>query len=214
MTRRGFGRAIVAAMLALSLPLSAVAAHDAKSNDQGGNGDHRDHHGKILVCHKPLGAHPVTIVVSKLAQKAHLRHGDTQGQCPKPPKPPKPVQGTCMFDAATSVYNNGPEATSGTYATGPIRFSWTVATGVVTAPGGYWNELYPSTPPSTTPWAITAGSVSSANSVALKLEASDNGPISFTGTLTGSTLTGLMTGNFYFSASGKVSCTGTGHDHD
>ncbi len=134
---------------------------------------------------------------------------------PKPPEPPKPAQGTCTFDAPTSVYNSGPSSTSPLYATGPIRFSWTVATGLVTVPGGYWNELYPPTPPSTTyPYAITAGTVASTNAVILSLVwPAGSTPMSFNGQLTGSTLTGIMTGNFYFSATGTVSCTGTGHEH-
>ena len=215
MTTRGFGRAMAVAFLALSLPLSAVAAHDSKGDDHGRDGDHHDNHGKIMVCHKPLSAHPVTITISKAALKLHKAHGDTEGRCPtppKPPKPPKPVQGTCTFDAATSVYNNGPLSTSPLYATGPIHFSWTVATGVVTVPGGYWNELYPSTPPSTTPFKITTGTVSTTNAVLLTLVAPANSDQSFAGQLTGSTLTGLMSG-FYFSATGTVSCTGTENEH-
>ena len=135
---------------------------------------------------------------------------------PKPPKPPAHGADTCTFDAATSVYNSGPLSTSPLYATGPIRFSWTVATGLVTVPGGYWNELYPVTPPSTTyPYAITAGTVSGTSAVNLSLVwPAGSTPMSFAGQLTGSTLTGLMTGNFYFSATGTVACTGTGHDRD
>ena len=58
----------VAALLALVLPLGAVSGH------QSGNGDHssqRGGPGKVTICHKPLGAHPVTISISNRAWPAH-----------------------------------------------------------------------------------------------------------------------------------------------
>jgi hypothetical protein len=212
MMRRGFGIAIMTALLALSLPLSAVAAHDG-----GGDHGHRDHdqghRGKITICHKPQGTQPVTIKISTAAWKAHKAHGDTQGPCPSQPKPPKPAQGTCTFTALTSIYNNGATSTSPLYATGPIHFTWTVATGVVTVPGGSWNELIGAT---TYFNNITAGSVSGAGAVNLSFVRTvpDSNAFSFSGQLTGNTLTGLMAGN-YFTASGTVNCNGTGSDeHD
>jgi hypothetical protein len=205
MMRRGFGIAIMTALLALSLPLSAVAAHD--------RGDNHGHRGKITICHKPQSDHPVTITVSLAAWKAHKAHGDTQGPCPTPPKPPKPAQGTCTFDALTSIYNNGPLSTSPLYATGPIHFSWTVATGLVTVPGGSWNEFIS---PTTYFNNITSGSVSGTGAVSLSFVRTvpDSNSFSFSGQLTANTLSGLMSGN-YFAATGSVACNGTGsHEND
>lgn len=215
MLRRGFGIAVVTAVLALGLPLGVVAARD--SNGDGRDGENHGGDGKITVCHKPQGGGaPVTISISKKAWKAHKAHGDTEGKCPSAPKPAKPAQGTCTFDAATSVYNTGATSTSPLYATGPIRFAWTVATGVVTVPGGFWNELYPPPPAvgTTFPFTITAGTVSTANAVSLSLlRTSDNTHLAFTGQLSGSTLTGLMSGN-YFAATGRVRCGGDDEDDD
>lgn len=205
MVRRGFGIAVMTALVALILPLSAVAAHSG-GNENG----HHGHPGKITICHMAQSSHPVTIKISTSAWKAHKAHGDTQGPCPTVPKP---SQGTCTFDASTSIYNNGPLSTSPLYATGPIHFTWTIATGVVTVPGGSWNEFIS---PTTFFNNITAGSVSGTGAVALSFVRTvpDSNSFSFSGQLTGSTLTGLAAGN-YFTASGTVSCNGTGsHEHD
>jgi hypothetical protein len=200
MMRRRFGIAVVAALLALSLPLSVVAAHNG--------GENHGHRGKITICHMAQSAHPVTINISTAAWKAHKAHGDTQGPCPTSPKPPEPGQGTCTFDASTSIYNNGPLSTSPLYATGPIHFSWTVATGLVTVPGGFWNEFIS---PTTYFNNITAGSVSGTGAVNLSFVRTvpDSNSFVFNGQLTANTLTGLMAGN-YFAATGTVSCNGTG----
>jgi hypothetical protein len=197
--RRGLGIAIVTAMLLLSLPLGAVTAHDGDGGDHG-------HRGRMTVCHKPNSTHPVTISISRNAWKAHRAHGDTEGQCPTPPKPPVPTQGTCTFDAATSAYYNGPTNASPLYATGPIHFSWTVATGVVTVPGGSWNEFIS---PTTYFNNITSGSVSGTGAMNLSFVRTvpDSNSFSFSGTLSGNSLSGLMAGNF-FSATGPVSCSG------
>jgi hypothetical protein len=198
MMRRGFGIAIVTALLALSLPMSAVVAHDSSGND----------HDKMTVCHRAQTNHPVTIKISNAAWKAHRAHGDTQGPCPKPPKP---AQGTCTFDAATSAYYNGATNTSPLYATGPIHFSWTVATGLVKVPGGSWNEFIS---PTTYYNNITTGSVSAGGLVNLSFVRSvpDSNAFVFSGQLTGNTLTGLMAGN-YFVATGTRNCNGGSHEH-
>jgi hypothetical protein len=44
---------------------------------------------KVMICHKPLGPNPHTIVVSASAVPAHLGHGDFLGTCPYPGKPGK-----------------------------------------------------------------------------------------------------------------------------
>jgi hypothetical protein len=197
MMRRGFGIAVVTALLALSLPLSAVVAHDSGSN----NG----HRGKITVCHKANTAHPVTISISKAAWKAHKAHGDTEGPCPTPTKVPKPAPGqVCTFDAPTSTYGS---------ATGPIHFSWTVSSGVVTVPGGYWNEFIS---PTTYYNNVTAGSVSGTGAVSLSFSRTNPNTYSFSftnGQLTGNSLTGTMDGGA-FSATGTVSCSGTASQDD
>ena len=210
MMRRGFGIAMMTALLALSLPLSVIAAQDG-GGDHGHRGNDHGHRGKITICHMPQGTHPVTITISTAAWKAHKAHRDTQGPCPtspKPPKPPKPAQGTCTFDALTSIYNNGATSTSPLYATGRIHFPWTVATGLVTVPGGSWNELIGAT---TYFNNITSGSVSGTGAVSLSFVRTvpDSNAFSFSGQLTGNTLTGLMAGN-YFTATGTVNCNGTG----
>lgn len=200
MMRRGLGIAIMTALLALSLPLTAVAAHD--------KGEGQGHRGKVTICHKSHGDHPVTITISTAAWKAHKAHGDTQGPCPTTPRPPQSAQGTCTFNALTSAYNNGSLSSSPLYATGPIHFTWTAATGLVTVPGGYWNEFIS---PTTYFNNVTSGSVSTTGAVNLSFVRTvpDSNSFSFSGQLTGNTLTGLMSGN-YFTATGTVTCTGTG----
>jgi len=44
---------------------------------------------KVMICHKPDGPNPHTIVVSASAVPAHLGHGDFLGACPYPGKPDK-----------------------------------------------------------------------------------------------------------------------------
>jgi len=199
MMKRGFGLAIVAALLVLSLPLSAVVAHN-------GNGNGHGRQERITICHKPNSAHPVTITIAKAAWKAHKAHGDTEGPC-QTPRNPKPTQGVCTFDATTSSYYTGSSSAGTLYATGPIHFSWTAATGVVAVPGGYWNELVGST---TYFNNVTAGTVSGTGAVSLSFSRTVPNSYSFTfsGQLTANTLSGTMDGNF-FTATGTVNCTGT-----
>ncbi len=215
MMKRGFAAA-VAVLLALSLPLGVVAA-------KGSNGAGHGPPGKIIVCHKATGAHPVTIMISSAAWKAHQAHGDTLGQCSGTPAKPAPTQGTCAFDAATSSYYGGPSSNPGSVvAGGPIHFSWTVVGGAVTVPGGYWTELYPLSAPLVYDNRISAGSVSGVAAVSLTFTRSglSGTALSFVGSLTSttagaSTLTGTMTsstpelpGTHYYSATGQVTCTG------
>ena len=194
---------MLAALLVVAMPMSAVSA-----GNTGGNGKP----GKITICHKPTGVRPVTISIATSAWKAHEKHGDVKGACSgQPPKPSAPK--VCTFDAATSAYYSGASASAPLYASGPIRFSWTIATGVVKVPGGYWNEVLVGAP-SVTYWNnVTAGTVSTAGAVGLSFTRTvpDSNAFSFSGSLSSmkgsSTLSGLMAGS-WFTATGKVTCNG------
>lgn len=202
--RRGITVAILAALLVLAVPLGTVAA----KSTGGGNGKP----GKITICHKPQGVRPVTITIANSALKAHKAHGDTEGPCPTQPKPAAPK--VCTFDAATSAYYAGSNATAPLFATGPIRFSWTVSTGSVNSPGGYWNELSPPPPAASVTYYnnVTAGTVSAAGAVSLSFTRTvpDVNTFTFAGSLSAltgaSTMSGLMAGN-WFTATGTVGCT-------
>ncbi len=201
--RRAISLVVAAMLLALLVPLTAVSAND--SNPSGsGRGD------RITVCHN-VSHHAVTIRISKKAWPAHKRRGDTLGACvPRPVKPPKGAAAVCTFSAPTAAYDNGPTSASPLYATGPIRFSWTVATGVVATTGGYWNEMTPVPPATPVTYFnnVTAGSVSAGGAVSLSFVRTvpTAGSLSFSGTLAGHVLTGLMSGNS-FTATGTTSCT-------
>ncbi len=194
---------MLAALLVVAMPMSAVSAKNT-----GGNGKP----GKITICHKPKGARPVTITISKSAWKAHQKHGDTEGPCSgQPPKPTAPK--VCTFDAATSAYYAGSSASAPLYATGSVRFSWTIASGVVKVPGGYWNEVLVSAPSITYYNNVTAGTVSTAGAVSLSFARTDpdTNSFSFAGSLSAmkgaSTLSGMMAGS-WFTAAGTVTCNG------
>ena len=197
------------ALLVVMLPLGSVAAH----GNGDGNGDgHRGGPGKIVVCHKTHGAHPVTITISNAAWKAHERHGDTKGACQGTTKPAKPTNpatsDVCTFDATTSAYYTGlTPAPAQLFATGPIHFSWTVSTGVVSGSGGFWDEIIGGT---TYHNNVTSGSVSGTGAVSLSFQITT--PIvdtfSFSGNLVGNTLSGQMDGPNWFTATGTKTCQG------
>ena len=206
--RRAISLVVAAMLLALLVPLSAVAANDAHGSGTG-NGN------KITVCHN-IDHHAVTIQISNKAWSAYKHHGDTLGACvPGPVKPQKGMSTVCTFSAPTSAAYTDTTNTSALYATGPIRFSWTVATGVVATTGGYWNELYPPVSGATFVANVTSGSVSPGGAVSLSfVRPSDSTTLSFSGTLAGNVLTGQLSGH-YFTATGTTSCTGSGdRDND
>lgn len=202
--KRAFALILAAALLALLLPLSSVAAH--------GNDRERGHGDKVTIC-RATGASPVTIRISRRALAAHMRLGDTLGACaPKPPTPASPT--VCTFDAATSSFFAGVTNASALFATGPIHFSWTRATGAVSTTGGFWNDMTPLVSPVTFFNLVTGGTVSAAGAVTLSFNRTDPnvGTASFTGTLVGNVLSGLMSGTF-FSATGTTRCTNGANRH-
>jgi hypothetical protein len=120
---------------------------------------------------------------------------------------------TCTFDAATSAYHSGANASAPLFATGPIRFAWTYATGVVTVPGGYWNEVLVSAPSLTYYNNVTSGSVSAGGAVSLAFTRTvpDSSAFSFSGALAPNALAGARTlsgfiSGYYFTAAGTVAC--------
>ena len=89
-------------------------------------------------------------------------------------------------------------------------------TGVVSATGGFWNELYPAVSGRTFVANVTGGIRLDGRRRQLGVRSgpSDSTPLSFTGTLAGNVLTGQMSGH-YFTATGTTSCAGAGdRDND
>src|SRR5262245_41455811 len=77
------GSLLVAMLLAGALAGAAAATkgpagHHAKSRKSEAAHHARKKHRKVTLCHRGR----VTIVVSRRAVRAHLRHGDTRGACP------------------------------------------------------------------------------------------------------------------------------------
>ncbi len=109
------------------------------------------------------------------------------------------------FSATNSNYYNGVDDTTGLYASGPISFSWDPTTGVVS--GGQYDEMAPAVAGTVYYNVVQSGTVSSTGAVSLtfiRTNPNNYGPFTFTGQLTGNTLTGTLDGPYYFTATGIV----------
>ncbi len=66
---------------------SEVKLDKSKGKSKGASGedgeDHDDDHGKHAICHKSGEHNAHTLYVSDSAKKAHMDHGDTEGECPQ-----------------------------------------------------------------------------------------------------------------------------------
>jgi hypothetical protein len=105
-----------------------------------------------------------------------------------------------FFWATDSLYYNGLTPASGLYGNGPIAFWWT--NNSVT--GGYWNEIVPPTA-GTTYYNIIDGTAVVGSTVTLHFTRTlpaPYGPFTFSGSFTGTTLTGQMDGPYLFIATG------------
>jgi len=107
------------------------------------------------------------------------------------------------FTAADSLYYNGPTDSAPLYGTGAFSFTWNPITGAVT--GGYYNEIVPPVSGTTYDNIVSGGSVvGNAVSLTFTRTVPNNYAFSFTGTLTGNTLTGQLDGPYLFTATGAV----------
>ena len=66
----------------LESPVEMFQAGDLVENEDGTfSTSHRQHYGKVLICHKGRK----NLWVASRAVRAHQRHGDTRGRCDRPP---------------------------------------------------------------------------------------------------------------------------------
>ena len=85
---------------------------------------------KVVMCHLNGSKKLVTIVVSKSAVKAHLRHGDKLGACPSSKKKTKTV--TVTVTQPTTVTVTQPCTTTTTSTTSTTTSSTSSTTGSTT----------------------------------------------------------------------------------